>query len=149
VFAYQKNIEEVLTVKRFHLHLHVTNMNESIAFYSKLFAAEPTKIEHDYAKWMLDDPRVNFAISTRSEHLDSSGVNHLGFQADTVEELATMKADALAANLAINDSGTTNCCYAKSTKHWMTDPQGIAWQQFYTFKDAPMFSSLRTSLNLR
>jgi predicted enzyme related to lactoylglutathione lyase len=83
VLTRQKNIEEVLTMKRFHLHLHVKNMNESVAFYSKLFAAEPTKLEHDYAKWMLEDPRINFAISTRSDHQNGIGIDHLGFQADT------------------------------------------------------------------
>jgi predicted enzyme related to lactoylglutathione lyase len=136
-------------MKRFHLHLHVKNMNESVAFYSKLFAAEPTKLEHDYAKWMLEDPRINFAISTRSDHQNGIGIDHLGFQADTVDELAAMKAEVLTAHLSIQDAGTTNCCYAKSTKYWMQDPQGIAWQQFYTFKDAPKFSSMRTSLNFR
>jgi predicted lactoylglutathione lyase len=137
-------------MKRFHLHLHVTDIQESIAFYSKLFAAEPTKIEDDYAKWMLEDPRINFAISTsKSGQEISVGIDHLGFQADSAEELATMKTDVLAANLSIRDAGTTNCCYAKSTKHWMKDPQGIAWQQFHTMKEAPAFKALQTSLNFR
>jgi predicted enzyme related to lactoylglutathione lyase len=137
-------------MKRFHLHLHVTDIQESIAFYSKLFATEPTKIEDDYAKWMLEDPRINFAISTaKSDQGISIGIDHLGFQADSAEELATMKADVLAANLSIRDVGTTNCCYAKSNKHWMKDPQGIAWQQFHTMKEAPAFKTLQTSLNFR
>jgi catechol 2,3-dioxygenase-like lactoylglutathione lyase family enzyme len=136
-------------MKRFHLHLRVTNMTESVAFYSKLFAADPTTLEHDYAKWMLEDPRVNFAISALGDYQNEIGIHHIGFQADTADELVTMKAAVIAANLTIQDVGTTNCCYARSTKYWMKDPQGIAWQQFYTFKTVPTFSTLRTSLNFR
>ena len=124
-------------MKRFHVHLHVDDLAKSVAFYSKLFAAEPARIEGDYAKWMLDDPRINFAISTRGA---SSGVDHLGFQTDDAEELAALKARAEAADMALLDEGETTCCYARSNKHWVTDPQGIAWEHFQTLANIPVFS---------
>lgn len=124
-------------MKRFHVHTRVENLQASIAFYSKLFGAEPTRIESDYAKWMLEDPRVNFAISTRGS---KPGVDHLGFQTDTEEELVELKARAQAADMALLDQGATTCCYAKSDKHWITDPQGIAWEHFHTLGDIPVFS---------
>lgn len=124
-------------MKRFHVHTHVENLQASIAFYTKLFAAEPTRVESDYAKWMLDDPRINFAISMRG---GKPGVDHLGFQTDTEEELAELKARASAADMALLDEGETTCCYARSDKYWVTDPQGIAWEQFHTLGNIPMFS---------
>ncbi len=123
-------------MKRFHVHLHVDDLGKSIAFYSKLFAAEPARVESDYAKWMLDDPAVNFAISTRGAQ---PGIDHLGFQTDDAAELAGMKARAEAADMALLDEGTTTCCYARSEKHWVTDPQGIAWEHFHTLGDIPVF----------
>jgi lactoylglutathione lyase len=124
-------------MKRFHVHAHVEDLQASIAFYSKLFGAQPTRVESDYAKWMLEDPRINFAVSTRGS---KPGVDHLGFQTDTEEELVELKARAQAADMALLDQGTTSCCYARSDKHWITDPQGIAWEQFHTLKDIPVFS---------
>lgn len=124
-------------MKRFHVHLHVDDLSKSIAFYSHLFAAPPTRIEADYAKWMLDDPRVNFAISTRGNR---AGLDHLGFQVDEAAELDALKARAQAADLALVDEGQTTCCYARSEKHWITDPQGIAWEHFHTLGDIPMFN---------
>jgi catechol 2,3-dioxygenase-like lactoylglutathione lyase family enzyme len=124
-------------MKRFHVHVHVDDLARSIAFYSRLFAAEPSRIEGDYAKWMLDDPRINFAISTRG---GKPGVDHLGFQTDDAAELADLKARAEAADLALVDEGETTCCYAHSEKHWVTDPQGIAWEHFHTLNDIPVFS---------
>jgi catechol 2,3-dioxygenase-like lactoylglutathione lyase family enzyme len=124
-------------MKRFHVHLHVDDLQASIAFYSKLFAAQPARIEGDYAKWMLDDPRVNFAISTRGAH---AGLDHLGFQTDDPQELAELKARAEAADMALLDEGETTCCYARSDKHWITDPQGIAWEHFHTLGSIPVFS---------
>jgi catechol 2,3-dioxygenase-like lactoylglutathione lyase family enzyme len=129
-------------MKRFHVHTHVTDLQASINFYSKLFAAEPTRRESDYAKWMLDDPRINFAISTRG---GAPGIDHLGFQTDSEEELAELKARAQAADLALLDEGSTSCCYARSDKHWITDPQGIAWEQFHTLGDIPVFSEGRAA----
>lgn len=124
-------------MKRFHVHLHVDDLSKSIAFYSKLFAAEPTRVETDYAKWMLDDPRINFAISTRG---NAPGVDHLGFQVDDAAELADLKARAEAADMALLDEGETTCCYARSDKHWITDPQGIAWEHFHSLSNIPVFS---------
>lgn len=123
-------------MKRFHVHLHVTDLAQSIAFYSRLFAAEPTRTEADYAKWMLDDPAVNFAISTRGEH---TGIDHLGIQTDNDEELQALKDRATAADMSMLDEGTTTCCYARSEKHWITDPQGIAWEHFHTLGNIPVF----------
>jgi catechol 2,3-dioxygenase-like lactoylglutathione lyase family enzyme len=129
-------------MKRFHVHAHVANLADSVAFYSKLFGAEPTRLEADYAKWMLDDPRVNFAISTRG---GQPGVDHLGIQTDDAAELAEMKARAEAADLALLDEGRTSCCYARSEKHWVTDPQGIAWEHFHTLADIPVFGEPRAA----
>lgn len=127
-------------MKRFHIHTHVEDLQANIAFYSKLFAAPPTRVESDYAKWMLEDPRINFAISTRGS---KPGIDHLGFQVDAQEELAELKARAQAADMALLDEGETTCCYARSDKHWITDPQGIAWEHFHTLGDVPVFSESR------
>lgn len=127
-------------MKRFHVHLSVENLQHSIAFYSKLFGAEPTRRESDYAKWMLEDPRINFAISTRSQ---SVGLDHLGFQLDSEEELQSMKQQAQAADMALINEGETTCCYAASDKYWITDPQGIAWEQFHTLGNIPVFSQAK------
>ena len=123
--------------QRFHVHMHVDNLDKSIAFYEKLFAAQPTRREGDYAKWMLDDPRINFAISTRG---GGTGVDHLGIQTDDPAELAGLRARAAAAELALADTGETTCCYARSEKHWITDPQGVAWEHFHTLADVPTFN---------
>ena len=124
-------------MKRFHVHAHVEDLAKSILFYSKMFGAEPTRVEHDYAKWMLEDPRLNFAISTRGS---KPGVDHLGIQTDTEEELAALKAQATAADMTLLDQGETSCCYARSDKYWLTDPQGIAWEQFHTLANIPVFN---------
>ncbi len=127
-------------MKRFHVHLHVSDLAQSIAFYSQLFAASPTRTETDYAKWMLDDPPVNFAISTRGE---LAGIDHLGIQADNEQELAELKQRAQSADMALLDEGATTCCYARSEKHWVTDPQGIAWEHFHTLGNIPVFREKR------
>lgn len=124
-------------MKRFHVHLHVDDLAKSIGFYSKLFAAEPARLEGDYAKWMLEDPPVNFAISTRGSQ---PGIDHLGIQTDDAAELAALKARAAAADMALLDEGETTCCYARSEKHWVTDPQGIAWEHFHTLGNIPVFN---------
>mgnify|MGYP001416593228 FL=1 len=123
-------------MKRFHVHLHVQDLAQSIAFYARLFDAAPTRQESDYAKGMLDDPPVNFAISTRGS---TPGLDHLGIQTDDAAELAALKARAEAADLALLDEGATTCCYARSEKHWITDPQGVAWEHFHTLGDIPVF----------
>lgn len=129
-------------MKRFHVHTNVQNLQQSIAFYTKLFGAEPTRVETDYAKWMLEDPRINFAISTRGEKV---GIDHLGIQTDTDEELVELKERAEAADMALLDEGTTTCCYARSDKYWLTDPQGIAWEQFRSLGNIPVFSEKAAS----
>lgn len=129
-------------MKRFHVHAHVEDLQASVAFYSRLFGAEPTRLEADYAKWMLDDPRINFAISTRG---GKPGVDHLGIQTDSEVELAELKARAQAADMSLQDEGETSCCYARSDKYWVTDPQGIAWEQFHTLSDIPTFGVDRSA----
>ena len=124
-------------MKRFHVHVDVEDLAKSVAFYAKLFGAEPTRLEGDYAKWMLEDPRINFAISSRG---GQPGVDHLGFQTDDAAELAELKARAQAADMALLDEGTTTCCYAESEKHWVTDPQGVAWEHFHTLANIPTFN---------
>ncbi|WP_428423812.1 ArsI/CadI family heavy metal resistance metalloenzyme [Methylibium sp.] len=124
-------------MKRFHVHLHVDDLGTSVGFYSKLFAAAPARLEADYAKWMLTDPPVNFAISTRG---DRPGIDHLGIQTDNPEELAEMKLRAQAADMALLDEGETTCCYARSEKHWVTDPQGLPWEAFHTLENIPVFN---------
>ncbi|QBR01781.1 ArsI/CadI family heavy metal resistance metalloenzyme [Paraburkholderia pallida] len=133
-------------MKRFHLHVHVDDLAASVAFYTKLFAAEPARVETDYAKWMLDDPRVNFAISTRGT---KTGVDHLGFQVDDAAELAELSARARAADMALLDQGETTCCYARSDKHWVVDPQGIAWEHFHTLDRAQVYGESRQALPSR
>ena len=124
-------------MKRFHVHLHVDDLGKSIGFYSKLFAADPARVEGDYAKWMLTDPPVNFAISTRGAQ---PGIDHLGIQTDDAAELSALKARAQAADMVLLDEGETTCCYARSEKHWVTDPQGIAWEHFHTLGNIPVFN---------
>ena len=124
-------------MKRFHVHTHVADLQKSIAFYSKMFAAAPTRVQSDYAKWMIEDPRINFAISTRGA---KPGIDHLGMQTDTQEELVELKSRAEAADMTLLDEGETTCCYARSEKHWVTDPQGVAWEHFHTLDNIPVFS---------
>lgn len=124
-------------MKRFHVHLHVADLDANIRFYSTLFDQAPARTEADYAKWMLSDPPVNFAISTRGS---VPGLDHLGIQVDSAEELAALKQHAAQADQALLDEGETSCCYARSEKHWVTDPQGLAWEQFHTLDSIPVFS---------
>lgn len=124
-------------MKRFHIHVHVDDLAKNIAFYSAMFNEQPARAEADYAKWMLADPPVNFAISTRGS---ATGVDHLGIQVDNKEDLEALRAQAAKADMAIFDDGETSCCYARSDKYWVTDPQGIAWEQFHTLDSIPVFS---------
>jgi catechol 2,3-dioxygenase-like lactoylglutathione lyase family enzyme len=123
-------------MKRMHVHVSVKDLSASIRFYRTLFAAEPAVTKPDYAKWMLDDPRVNFAIST---HRQPVGVNHLGFQVDTDEELRGMRAQLEAADARLIEENEQLCCYAKSDKYWVTDPTGIAWETFHTLGGIPVY----------
>lgn len=123
-------------MKRFHIHLSVKDLSESIRFYSKLFGTEPTTVKHDYAKWMLDEPRINFAISHRGH---SVGVNHLGFQVDSDAELGALRAQVAQAEISALDEKGANCCYAHSDKYWIEDPQGLAWETFHSLSEILMY----------
>lgn len=125
-------------MKRFHVHVSVPDLVQSIRFYSTLFGAQPVRVEADYAKWMLDDPRVNFAISTRQSRI---GVDHLGFQVDEAEELRALKGQLLAADAALAEQTATACCYATSDKYWVTDPAGVAWETFHTLGTIPVYGT--------
>ena len=124
-------------MKRFHVHVHVEDLAGNIDFYSKMFGAQPARVESDYAKWMLDDPAVNFAISTRGQ--GHTGLDHLGIQVDNEADLVALKSRAEAADLSLVDEGATTCCYARSDKHWVIDPQGLAWEHFQTLGNIPVF----------
>jgi len=123
-------------MNRFHVHLNVADLGASVRFYSQLFAAEPTVVKSDYAKWMLDDPRVNFAISTTGS---GTGIDHLGIQAESADELATIGARLDRAGGAITHEPGAVCCYAKSDKVWIEDPQGTRWETFHTLGEATTY----------
>jgi catechol-2,3-dioxygenase len=116
-------------MKRLHVHVSVDDLAKSIQFYNTLFAAEPTVTKDDYAKWMLDDPRVNFAISVRGS---DAGIRHLGIQVEDRAELADMYSRLERAEADVLNEGATTCCYARSEKSWVADPQGIQWETFLT-----------------
>jgi catechol 2,3-dioxygenase-like lactoylglutathione lyase family enzyme len=117
-------------MKRLHVNLAVKDLEQSDRFYSTLFAAEPEVLKPDYAKWMLDDPRVNFSISTRGE---DRGLDHLGIQVDSREELGEIAGRLESAGRGMYDKGEAHCCYAHSHKAWVRDPEGLAWETFFTF----------------
>jgi catechol 2,3-dioxygenase-like lactoylglutathione lyase family enzyme len=123
-------------MKRLHVHVSVDDLAQSIRFYSTLFAAEPTVLKGDYAKWMLDDPRVNFAISTGSGH---AGISHLGIQAEDETELAEVYDRLARAERPVIEEKGTTCCYARSDKQWIADPQGVAWETFFTHEQATVY----------
>jgi catechol 2,3-dioxygenase-like lactoylglutathione lyase family enzyme len=123
-------------MKRFHIHVSVVDLAQSIRFYSTLFAQQPSRVETDYAKWMLEDPPVNFAIST---HRQPVGINHLGFQVDSGEELRALQSQLSAADARLVQEGDQACCYARSDKYWVTDPTGIAWETFHTLARIPVY----------
>lgn len=144
IVAREKKIPKTKTAKKgnanmknFHIHVGVKNLEESIQFYSTLFGQKPVKRKEDYAKWMLTDPKVNFAISTRSNEI---GVNHLGIQVETPSELEEIKTRLKKADLGIYDEGKTTCCYAESDKAWVSDPSGIPWESYQNMGDAEIYS---------
>jgi uncharacterized glyoxalase superfamily protein PhnB len=116
-------------MKRMHVHVCVDNIENAVGFYSALFAAKPAVVKHDYAKWMLDDPRVNFAISSRG---GSPGLDHLGIQVESEDELHDVHSRLRGAGQNVIEEGKTTCCYAKSEKSWVDDPAGISWETFFT-----------------
>lgn len=123
-------------MKRLHLHVAVDDLSKSIGFYSTLFGAVPDVVKPDYAKWMLEDPRINFAISKRAV---TAGLDHLGIQVETAEELSELASRLKAAGETTRDQEAATCCYARSDKAWVNDPSGLSWETFYTFGDAPVY----------
>jgi catechol 2,3-dioxygenase-like lactoylglutathione lyase family enzyme len=120
-------------MKRFHVHVSVDDLDANVRFYSGMFGAPPTVLQPDYAKWMVDDPRINFAISKRGS---APGIDHLGVQVESDEELSALRRQASGAVL---DRPNSECCYARSDKYWTTDPQGIAWETFHTLESIPIY----------
>ena len=136
-------------MKRFHVHLHVQDLHKNIGFYSALFHQAPSRTEADYAKWMLEDPRVNFAISQKCGAV--KGVEHLGLQVENAAELDAVYGALKAAGRPVLEEGATTCCYAKSEKSWIADPDGVVWEAFFTngeatvYGDSPELSKLESN----
>ena len=136
-------------MKRLHVHVGVSDLGRSIGFYSTLFATQPTVVKDDYAKWMLDDPRVNFAISSGNHA--RKGIEHLGIQVENTNELSEVYGRLKAAARPVLDEGATTCCYAKSEKSWIADPDGVVWEAFHTqgeatvYGDSPALDTLAAS----
>ena len=123
-------------MKRFHVHVSVDDLEANIKFYSTVFGAHPSVVKPDSAKWMLDDPRINFAISKRGLE---PGVDHLGLQVELDTELNVLREQVAAAEIAAVDQANAGCCYSRSDKYWITDPQGIAWETFHTLDSFPVY----------
>ena len=126
-------------MKRFHVHVSVDDLEANIRFYSAVFGAKPTVQKPDYAKWMIEEPRLNFAISQRGAQ---AGVNHLGFQVDTDEELVSLRKQVADAEIAAQDQPGATCCYAHSDKYWITDPQGVAWETYHALGEAEIYGTV-------
>jgi len=125
-------------MKRFHVHVAVDDLAANVRFYTTMFGMPPTVEKTDYAKWMIDEPRINFAISQRGL---KAGIDHLGLQVETDDELAQMRGQIDKAEIAALDQTDASCCYAKSDKYWVTDPQGIAWETFRTLDSIPVYGN--------
>ncbi len=125
-------------MKRLHVNISVSDLDSSIGFYNSLFGAEPSVVKPDYAKWMLEDPRVNFAITTRGER---KGLDHLGIQVENDDELGEVYDRLKSAAAPVIEEGATTCCYANSEKNWTFDPEGIAWETFLTLGESPVYGS--------
>ncbi|MBC9034036.1 VOC family protein [Sphingomonas sp. JC676] len=123
-------------MKRLHMHISVPDIEQAVAFYNALFGAPPAVVKDDYAKWMLEDPRVNLAISSR---VRATGVDHVGIQVDSADELSILATRLKAAGNTTFDQEATTCCYAKSDKSWVTDTAGVRWETFYTMGDATTY----------
>ena len=128
-------------MKRLHVNLAVTDLEASVRFYTTLFDAEPSVLKDDYAKWMLDDPRVNFAVTTHSAH---KGIDHLGIQVETPDELADVYRRLSGAGAPLIEQGETVCCYARSEKNWVFDPEGVAWETFLTHGESTVYGDAGT-----
>jgi len=129
-------------MKRLHLHVAVDNLADSIKFYSGMFGTKPSVVKPDYAKWMLEDPCVNFAISQRGA---KAGLDHLGIQVESAEELGEMQARLEALQPHVVKQENMSCCYAKSDKYWLTDPSGLQWETFHTLDSIPVFGEPNAS----
>jgi catechol 2,3-dioxygenase-like lactoylglutathione lyase family enzyme len=127
-------------MKRFHVHIAVDDLNANVRFYSNVFGAAPTVLKPDYAKWMVEDPKVNFAISKQGL---KPGVDHLGVQVESAGELSELRRQVANAEIAALDQPNAECCYARGDKYWITDPQGIAWETFHTLDSIPVYGSSR------
>ena len=125
-------------MKRFHVNISVTDLDASIGFYNSLFDTTPAVVKEDYAKWMLDDPRVNFAITTRG---GNKGIDHLGIQVENEVELGEVYSRLQTASAPVIEEGETTCCYANSEKSWIFDPEGIAWETFLTHGESPVYGT--------
>ena len=125
-------------MKRFHVHISVDGLDANVRFYSAVFGVPPTVLKPDYAKWMLEDPRINFAISKTGRR---PGVDHLGIQVDSDEELVSLLGQVTVAEITALDQPGAQCCYARSDKYWITDPQGLAWEAFHTLESIPLYGS--------
>jgi len=123
-------------MKRLHMHVSVADLAASIRFYKTVFGADPVVTHPDYAKWMLEDPKINFAISAGRQPV---GINHLGLQVETDEELHAMRGQLEAADAQLIEEREQACCYARSDKYWVTDPTGIAWETFHTLASIPLY----------
>ncbi len=123
-------------MNRFHVHVAVEDLQQNVRFYSTVFGQPPSVLKDDYAKWMLEDPRINFAISQRSGNF---GVNHLGLQVDSDAELKTMRERVAQAGVEAREEMGAHCCYAKSDKYWLTDPQGLAWETYHSLDSIPVY----------
>src|SRR6266566_10043711 len=140
-------LQQERAMKRLHVHVSVDDLTQSTRFYSTLFAAEPTVVKDDYVKWMLDDPRVNFAISTRPGR--AAGISHLGIQAEDEVELAEVYDRLARAERPIVEAKGTTCCYAQSDKQWIADPQGVPWETFLTYGEATVYGDSDSLSRLR
>ena len=137
-------------MKRLHVHVSVDDLDQSVRFYSTLFAAEPTVLKGDYAKWMLDDPRVNFAISTGCRPGGHApGFSHLGIQAEDESELAEVYDRLSRAERPVVEQQATTCCYAKSDKQWIADPQGVPWETFLTYGESTVYGDSDSQTQLK
>jgi catechol 2,3-dioxygenase-like lactoylglutathione lyase family enzyme len=125
-------------MKRFHVHVHVADLESSVKFYSTLFGEQPAVIKVDYAKWMLEDPRVNFAITSGAAQAQ---IDHLGLQVESDEDLETIAARLKAAGESVREQVNATCCYAKGDKGWVNDPSGISWETFYTFAESTVYGA--------
>ena len=125
-------------MKRFHVHISVEDLDANVRFYAAVLGVPPTVLKPDYAKWMLEDPRVNFAISQTGR---KPGVDHLGMQVDSDKELDSLREQLAAAEITALDQPNAQCCYARSDKYWITDPQGVAWETFHTLESIALYGS--------